>query len=144
MRLGPLVRLLAGVAVVSTLVIGLLMAHQPAQGAQQNQGPASTPVPTAVRAAAAEVRPLVFHIARTAGQGLNVLRCARSGCGRVGWVNEGGSFTVTCSSVGDAVHGDTTWLYGDVHGQSGYVALYNLDATGGASATTMVPACATG
>src|SRR5437879_4736496 len=109
MRLGPLVRLLAGVAVVTVLVLVVIMAQAPAHGP-------ATPSSTL---AVAGALPL-FRIARTDGGGLNIRGCPSSDCARVGWVGEGGSFTADCSVTGRAEHGDVTWLRGTVGGHIGY------------------------
>jgi hypothetical protein len=136
MRLGPLVRLLVGVAVVSALVLVVIMAQAPAHG---SGGPAT---PSSTLAAAAGALPL-FRIVRTDGGGLNVRSCPSSTCARVGWVGEGGSFTVDCSVTGSAEHGDVTWLRGMVGGRTGYAARYYLVPTSAAvdNQTTGVPAC---
>lgn len=129
MRLGPLVRLLVGVAVVSALVLVVIMVQAPAHGAA---APSST-------LAAAGALPL-FRIARTDGGGLNIRSCPRSSCARVGWLGEGGSFTVDCAATGSAVHGDMTWLMGTGAGRTGYAARYYL-APAAANPADGVPAC---
>lgn len=132
MRLGPLVRLLCGVALIAVLVVGVLSAMGSAQ-----QAPATTAPTTASSAsAAAAVGPSVFRVARTQGDGLNMRGCAGTSCARVGWIAEGAAFTAGCSMIGSSVHGDRTWMRGTAHGQTGYVARYYLDPAG-----SLLPAC---
>lgn len=134
MRLGPLVRLLVGVAVVTVLVLVVIMAQAPAHGTGGPATPSST-------LAVAGALPL-FRIARTDGGGLNIRGCPSSACARVGWVGEGGSFTADCSVTGSAEHGDVMWLRGTVSGHIGYAARYYL-IPAGADPTVVVgvPAC---
>jgi hypothetical protein len=134
MRLGPLVRLIAGVALVAVLVFGVLVAGS-VNSAPNNTTP--TPAPPANSAAAAAVRSLVFHVVQTQGNGLNMRGCPGVGCARVGWIADGATFTATCSILGTAVNGDRTWLRGWAAGRSGYVSGYFLEPT-----TATMPACA--
>lgn len=133
MRLGPLVRLLAGVAVVAVLVFGVLVAGSAGSSPNRNT---PTPTPPASASAVADVGSSVFHVARTQGNGLNMRGCPEVGCTRVGWIADGGAFAATCSINGTPVNGDRTWLRGSAAGVTAYVSRYYLDPT-----TTTVPAC---
>lgn len=137
MRLGPLVRLLAGVAVASVIVFGVLAARTPAHSSPNTTPPAAP----ASSALAADVGPSALHVVRTGGTGLNIRDCQRTTCARVGWVAEGGSFAATCAVQGTAVHGDKTWLKGTANGHAGYVARYYIAGPVGAGAGDPVPAC---
>jgi hypothetical protein len=129
--------LLAGVAVVSVIVFGVLAARTPAHSSPNTTPPAAP----ASSALAADVGPSALHVVRTGGAGLNIRDCPRTTCARVGRVAEGGSFAATCSVPGSAVHGDKTWLKGAASGRAGYVAKYYIAGPAGAGAADPVPAC---
>jgi hypothetical protein len=135
LRLGPLVRLLTGVAVVSAVVFGLFAVRAPAHSA-----PATTPPapPASSARAAADVSSSVFRVAHTHGEGLNVRDCPSAACAKVGWLPEGTSFGATCAAGGTDVRGEPTWLRGTANGSTGYVARHYLATTGGSAA--LVPA----
>jgi hypothetical protein len=132
MRLGPLLRLLAGVAVAAVLVFGVLAARAPAHSSPNTPSPAAP----ASSALAADAGPSAFHVTRTNGTGLKIRECPLLTCKPVGVMADGGSFGATCAVPGSVVHGDGTWLRGAAGGQAGYVARYYLAGSG-----SVVPAC---
>jgi hypothetical protein len=137
MRLGSLVRLLAGIAAVSVIVFGVLATRTPAHSSPNTRPPASP----ASSALAADVGPSALHVVRTGGTGLNIRDCPKVTCARVGWVAEGGSFAATCAVPGSVVHGDKTWLKGAADDRDGYVARYYIAGPAGAGAADPVPVC---
>ncbi|WP_103347516.1 hypothetical protein [Amycolatopsis sp. CA-128772] len=128
LKLGVLVRVLAGVAVggfLVFLVLGGLRA-----GAADPPGTTTAPNPAAGGSdLLARTAPTPYVVSGT-GSGLNVRSCAASTCRRVGWIAEGGTFAAECWTHGTPASGDDRWLRGTAGGSTGYAAAHFLRGSG--------------
>ncbi|PRX45461.1 hypothetical protein B0I33_109124 [Prauserella shujinwangii] len=138
LRVGLFIRVL----VVTALVAGALMLALGARtrpSATQPGGDGSAPesVP-ATEAPAAPPREIRYRVSGTGGAGLNVRACPDVDCVKVGELDEGATFAVTCWRQGPAVAGNAMWLAGTVDGREGFASARYLRPFTGVAA----PACA--
>jgi hypothetical protein len=127
LKLGVLVRVLAGAAVAGFLVFLLLGGLT-----SGSAGSPATPAPNPAAGGSdllARTAPTPYVVTGT-DSGLNIRSCAASTCRRVGWVKEGATFAAECWTHGTPASGDDRWLRGTAGGSTGYAAAHFLRGSG--------------